>query len=408
MRFKFLFAALVLLLAFYLIADPSVGQSQRGSFQIQPPGNTDPKEQPQGKKGKYVQPQDESGGGKMGKKNKGMQMDPEQSFKGLARGGEVIVIDPNSMWMKGLAVWAEKNGIKDNKITKDQFPKYWEVKDDINKEVWGGGKGPKGNKGDKAADPGSADAGDKFGKKKKKFESEEERWEAEFRSYDVNSDGKLNEDEIARTKRLRMEWQKWDANKDGFISLEEYKAYMKSYAVARDEKKGGGPRKDGDTARVESPEPKKDDKSPTSGVLLRVIEDEKVEVVVYGKGKLPKGIPDWFDKMDRYPNDGQVSLYEWCKAKGSTADAIRQFELMDRNGDGLLTIDEVMRNTMVASASKNRAATPPEEGDEEEGFGEEEPEGTTPPAEEKVTPKVEEKATIPDTTKKGKKGKKGG
>src|SRR4051794_39149556 len=107
MRFKVLFAAITLSLAIYLVADPSVGQSQqRGPFQAQPPGGADPAQ----------------GQGKGKGKNKGMfGMDAEGSFKRMANGAEVITIDPNSMWTKGLAVWAEKNGVKDGKITKDQY-----------------------------------------------------------------------------------------------------------------------------------------------------------------------------------------------------------------------------------------------------------------------------------------------
>jgi hypothetical protein len=52
---------------------------------------------------------------------------------------------------------------------------------------------------------------------------------------------------------------------------------------------------------------------------------------------LPAGLPDWFLQLDT-DNDGQVSLYEWRRS-GKT---FTEFALMDRNGDGLLTAEEVM------------------------------------------------------------------
>ena len=55
-------------------------------------------------------------------------------------------------------------------------------------------------------------------------------------------------------------------------------------------------------------------------------------------------IPDWFKELDK-DKDGQVSLYEWHNG-GKDVD---EFQKMDRNDDGFLTAEEVVR---FASPSK--------------------------------------------------------
>lgn len=62
------------------------------------------------------------------------------------------------------------------------------------------------------------------------------------------------------------------------------------------------------------------------------------EVVAIRYGKLPKGLPDWFVKLDT-DKDGQIGLYEWLAAKKPT----KEFLEMDLNGDGLLTAEEYLR-----------------------------------------------------------------
>lgn len=55
-------------------------------------------------------------------------------------------------------------------------------------------------------------------------------------------------------------------------------------------------------------------------------------------GKLPDGLPSWFVDLDT-DRDGQISLYEWKSAGYSLAD----FQVMDLNGDGLLPPEEYLR-----------------------------------------------------------------
>ena len=66
---------------------------------------------------------------------------------------------------------------------------------------------------------------------------------------------------------------------------------------------------------------------------------------------MPKDIPDWFKQIDS-DGDGQIGLYEW-KVSGRSLD---EFRKIDRNNDGFLTIDEVMR--YVADQKKSGEGTP--------------------------------------------------
>jgi hypothetical protein len=59
---------------------------------------------------------------------------------------------------------------------------------------------------------------------------------------------------------------------------------------------------------------------------------------VFRPGKLPKGLPSWFKELDT-DKDGQISLYEWRMAKKS----LNEFLRMDRNRDGYLSVEEVLR-----------------------------------------------------------------
>ena len=59
---------------------------------------------------------------------------------------------------------------------------------------------------------------------------------------------------------------------------------------------------------------------------------------VYRVGSLPPGLPAWFATYDT-DQDGQVGLYEWKAQGGSVSD----FQKIDLNGDGFITVDEALR-----------------------------------------------------------------
>ncbi len=67
-------------------------------------------------------------------------------------------------------------------------------------------------------------------------------------------------------------------------------------------------------------------------------ETEEERPVAMRYGKLPQGLPTWYDELDT-DKDGQVSLFEWRKGGKDT----KEFTEMDLNGDGLVTADEYLR-----------------------------------------------------------------
>jgi hypothetical protein len=59
--------------------------------------------------------------------------------------------------------------------------------------------------------------------------------------------------------------------------------------------------------------------------------------LVYHSFNLPKELPAWFQQLDTN-HDAQIGLYEW-KVSGRP---IAEFQKMDRNNDGFLTVEEVL------------------------------------------------------------------
>jgi hypothetical protein len=143
-----------------------------------------------------------------------------------------------------------------------------------------------------------------------------------FRRLDKNGDGLLNYDEMP--EELRAEKDKWDENKDGFIDLKEYKAYFQARMQQMQAQRGqwGIPGQPDMLPAAPSP----------------VEEEEAPKPVAYRAGKLPPNLPAWFTQLDT-DKDGQIGLYEW-KASGRS---IKEFEKMDLNNDGFLTVTEVMK-----------------------------------------------------------------
>jgi Ca2+-binding EF-hand superfamily protein len=63
-----------------------------------------------------------------------------------------------------------------------------------------------------------------------------------------------------------------------------------------------------------------------------------VRVVSAASANLPQGLPPWFTVLD-LDMDGQVGLYEWRMAGLN----LNEFRKYDRNGDGLITPEEMLR-----------------------------------------------------------------
>jgi hypothetical protein len=66
-------------------------------------------------------------------------------------------------------------------------------------------------------------------------------------------------------------------------------------------------------------------------------------------------LPQWFRELDT-DGDGQVGLYEWRLGAGRLAS---EFSLLDPDGDGLLTPDELRRFLQMHPESPYAAATLP-------------------------------------------------
>src|SRR5262249_46788202 len=64
-------------------------------------------------------------------------------------------------------------------------------------------------------------------------------------------------------------------------------------------------------------------------------------------GKLPPGLPKWFVEFDT-DHDGQIGFHEW-RAEGRSAE---EFAEMDRNGDFLITPEELLR--FIAERARQR------------------------------------------------------
>jgi Ca2+-binding EF-hand superfamily protein len=243
--------------------------------------------------------------------------DPGKLFDMMSGGKDVITRDSlTNPWMAGMFDrYVEKLGITDGKLTRDQFNHYMQQRMAEKGIPWSptpstaspssGAAAPNGQSPSPNGGMSQADMID--------------RWaESMFRRYDQNGDGLLNYDEMPES--LRIERDKWDTNKDGFIDLNEFKAFFKAALQKRMEESAfGGPNGTGSSEHADP------------------VHEEEPKPAVYRAGKLPKELPAWFKQLDT-DGDGQISLYEWRSAGKS----LEEFHKIDRNGDGFLTITEVL------------------------------------------------------------------
>jgi Ca2+-binding EF-hand superfamily protein len=249
-------------------------------------------------------PPGEGGGQRGAGGSGGMQLDPNQWFNSLAGGKDVWVrseiTDPQTQ--QRFDRTAQQLGVTNGEITRDQFVA------NMQQRMAQFGQGRRGGGPPRAAGPGQAPAtggasggGD---------------WvETMFRRLDTNGDGFLNTDEMP--PELKADLPRWDTNKDGKIDVNEFKEYMKSRVT---QWQNGG-QWNGGGSEAETPEE----------------EDAPKRPVVYRGSNLPKDLPPWFQQLDT-DKDGQIGLYEW---KGSGR-SMEEFQKYDRNGDGFITIEEVM------------------------------------------------------------------
>ncbi|HVK10620.1 MAG TPA: EF-hand domain-containing protein [Gemmataceae bacterium] len=171
-----------------------------------------------------------------------------------------------------------------------------------------------------------------------------------FRMSDRNQDGRLDRDEVRGGLRDRFEQH--DTNRDGAIDFNEYRPYMQERMAGR----GGDSRGPGGS----SSDPRNGSMSPSfpgspggppggwggppgGDNRSRNSQEEEERPTVVRYGKLPKGMPSWFEEYDT-DQDGQVGLYEWRRKSRPTA----EFVEMDLNTDGYLTAGEWLRHQALA------------------------------------------------------------
>lgn len=238
-----------------------------------------------------------------------LMQDPEAGFERMAKGRDYFLISETFSLREPLTQFAKDQGIADDKITREHFRTFgeqWKAK------LAG------------AAGTNTPESGSSPGATEKKPESGDGRAEFGFRRLDTNGDGVLNLDEMPT--RIREDLAAWDKNGDKMIDLNEFRAYIEGQA------------------QQSRPETGRSDAS-----LVIEINDEELErrPVVYRAGKLPKELESMFKELDS-DGDGQIDLAEWRAAEKSVA----EFRAIDRNEDGLLTADEILRHRAAPQTAR--------------------------------------------------------
>jgi Ca2+-binding EF-hand superfamily protein len=250
--------------------------------------------------------------------------DPSRFFDMVARGQPVIDLNTTESKMKdSLMDYAKVKGISNNKITREQFVDFmeWRKVNGLSggPKVGGPGKGIPGKGGPTPVDP---------------TEAWNDAAEKSFNLLDTNGDKYLVKEEMP--KYLLDVMDKWDKDKDGKLDLPEYKAFY----ISRMRDSLG---KDFNKFNASA--------NPIATIIIE--EDWDRRPVVLRAGHLHKDLPKWFSELDKN-KDGQVSLAEWMDAKKE----YDEFVKYDRNDDGLLTQEEVLRREALVKAGQDGKENP--------------------------------------------------
>jgi Ca2+-binding EF-hand superfamily protein len=143
-----------------------------------------------------------------------------------------------------------------------------------------------------------------------------------FKNHDRNDDGFLEKHEMPLSLLKRL--PKYNSGRDR-VNFKDFLQYSRDRDFPALSPQRGGPAQ-GTAPGMPAP-------------MTRIVDDSELDSrpTVYRANKLPKGLPEWFERLDA-DKDGQISLVEWRKAGMPLTD----FAKWDRNDDGLLTYDEVL------------------------------------------------------------------
>ena len=162
------------------------------------------------------------------------------------------------------------------------------------------------------------------------------RAEKLFGGFDRDGDGALSREEAPEA--LLSMWRQFDRNRDGYIDFTEYGAYYQAHLRYVSDKVAAG--------EIEIKLPK-GFTLPSRGQNPNDPAQKQQAGAQAPAGKAAV-LPDWFTKLDA-DRDGQVSLYEWRQGGGK----VDEFSAMDRDGDCLLTAQELLR--FLADQARERA-----------------------------------------------------
>jgi len=264
-------------------------------------------------------------GNREGKMGKGMNTD--FFFTMMSGGNETFEVSkvqlkdrPGStaeQQRERMLTFLQKKGVTNGVMTKAIFAEYseermteWRAK--MEKEKLGGGAPPA---------PGTPPAPAPV---QVQLQDQDAQGKAAFETLDLDRNGSLSAEEMQaaarRGSRIWDERAKWDTNRNGTIELAEYLEYYRTRNSMSIQ-----------ISRTAPPDP------------VKPIEVEK-RPTVYRVGNMPKELPSWFEEADK-DKDGQVGLYEW-KASGKS---VSEFMAMDQNGDGFITVEEILRHQRVVA-----------------------------------------------------------
>jgi Ca2+-binding EF-hand superfamily protein len=167
-----------------------------------------------------------------------------------------------------------------------------------------------------------------------------------FGRYDDNHDGKIDAEEMRRS-RYGNDLPIYDRNHDGVLTLSEMEYRYARRRVENTRDAATASRSEGDRDRDRdrrrdgrSPERRGEDEASASS------DDKKDDRKSYRRKppieRLPVGIPDWFARDDA-DGDGQIAMAEYSTSWTDTVMA--DFNQFDLNRDGLVTPSEAVKAT---------------------------------------------------------------